>query len=189
MTKKIKCLETSFRAISEKGLIHFSQFSSRSCDGSIHHNDEKGCSKRRLHAIVPSIRVHSLAVQIEALDTITMSHWMTSGRSRLKAKQKRSFSQRAQQRASLGSVEAVLLPAAPSDSSDRAEFHPRRRRRSHLGKFSSFAKASDVSTLCTPGVVFLRSRLPLILDAIWIGGSETLPDSIETNGRIDGDRW
>jgi hypothetical protein len=133
-----KCLETSFRVISEKGLIHFSQFSRlvRACDGSIHHNDEKGCSKRRLHAIVPSIRVHSLAVQIDAVATITMSHWMTSGRSRLKAKQKRSFSQRAQQRASLGSVEAVLLPAAPSDSSDRAEFHPRRRRRSNLGKFS-----------------------------------------------------
>jgi hypothetical protein len=138
--------ETTFRAISEQGFLHFSLVPDSRSATEKDHNDEKGC--RRLHAIVPSIAFHSpLAVKTNAFATITMSHWMTSGRSRLKAKQNRGFSQRAQQRASLGSVDAVLLPAAVSNSSDRAEFHPRRRRRSHLGKFLSL-----VTTICSDPV-------------------------------------
>jgi hypothetical protein len=139
------------------GFLHFSVSSGFSeCDGSHHHNDEKGC--RRLHAIVPSLSIHSLTVQIDAIATIIMSHWMTSGRSRLKAKQNRGFSQRAQQRASLGSVDAVLLPAAISSPSDRAEFHPRRRRRSHLGKYLSIVTLCGNSVNSWSGAL-LRSRL------------------------------
>ena len=59
---------------------------------------------------------------------------MTSGRNRLKAKQNRSFAQRAQQRASLRAVDSVLLPPALSRPSDLAEGHPRRRKRSSMGK-------------------------------------------------------
>lgn len=63
-----------------------------------------------------------------------MSHWMTSGRSRLQAKQNRSFAQRAQQRANVVAPEAMMQYYATGPSS--GQDHPRKRRRSE-GKISS----------------------------------------------------
>jgi hypothetical protein len=62
-----------------------------------------------------------------------MSHWMTSGRSRLQAKQNRSFAQRAQQRANVMAPEAMMQSYATGAS---GQDHPRKRRRSE-GKINS----------------------------------------------------
>jgi hypothetical protein len=62
-----------------------------------------------------------------------MSHWMTSGKSRLQAKQNRSFAQRAQQRANVVAPGAMMIQSYATGPS--GQDHPRKRRRSE-GKIS-----------------------------------------------------
>lgn len=54
-----------------------------------------------------------------------MSQWMTSGRSRLKARQKNSFTQRAQQRARVVAPEAIrMLPVRQNQDKQQLAIDP-----------------------------------------------------------------
>jgi hypothetical protein len=68
---------------------------------------------------------------ILTLITLTMSHWMTSGASRLKARQtkKRSFSARAQQRSTAVSICSAMNTQIPGVDGSKKEKAAARRRR------------------------------------------------------------